>query len=191
MLSGATKPLGQLPVFADLAPRRARVICQEVGRGGGGELLGAQCAEVLQAFGISLQPQRIATAVEAETKGAELELKVQLHPLFGPVVSLGLGGLYGELLGDATYRVTPMTERDAAEMVRSLRSYPLLRGYQGHPAADIPALETLLLRVSRLVEEVPELGTLQLTVRAFGPGAGATIAAARLSVLPTGENDDA
>ena len=178
------EPLGQLPVFRDLEPRRARAICQEVGRNGGGELLGAQSVEVLQALGISLQP--------ADTDaGTELELKVQPHPLFGPVVSLGLGGLYGELLGDTTYRVTPVTGRDAAEMVRSLRSYPLLTGYKGHAAADISALEILLLRVSRLVEEVPELGALQLTVQALGPEAGVVVSAAQLSVLPVegGEHD--
>ena len=180
------EPLGQLPVFADLTPRRARAICQEVGRAGGGELSGVQSADVLGAFGISFEPGVSTNAA----LGTELKLTVEPHPLFGPVISLGLGGLYSELLGDTTYRVTPLTGRDAAEMVRSLRSYPLLTGYRGHPAADIPALETLLLRVSRLVEEVPELSTLQLTVRTLGPEAGAALSAAQLSALPTGENDD-
>ena len=178
------EPLGQLPVFEGLEPRRARARCREVADTGGGELARAQAAEVLGAFGISSEPS-------ATTEGTDLSIVVEPHPSFGPVMSLGLGGPYGELLGDKTYRITPLTGRDAAEMVRSLRSYPLLTGYRGHPAADISALETLLLRVSRLVEEVPELGALTLGVRVLAPGAGAVVNELQMSVLPTdrGEQD--
>ncbi len=175
------EPLGRLPVFEGLEPHPARQLCREVASAGGGELSETQRAEVLRAFGVPFEPNTKA--------GTELSLLVQPHPLFGPVMSLGLGGLYGEL-GDKTYRITPLTGRDAAEMVRSLRSYPLLTGYRGHPAADVLALETLLLRVSRLVEEVPELGTLNFSVRVLAPGAGAVVSAARLSVLPTEEGED-
>ena len=171
--SWRAEPLGQLPVFEGLEPRPARRLCREAG---GGELSKTQCAEVLRAFGITFGP--------SAKEGTDLELSVQPHPLFGPVLSLGLGGSYGELLGDKSYRVTPLTGRDAFEMVRSLRSYPLLTGYRGHRVADVAALETLLLRVSRLVEEVPELGALTLGVRVFAPGDGVGILEAQLSVLP-------
>lgn len=176
------EPLGQLPVFEGLEPRRARHLCQELGAGGG-ELPQAQSTEVLRAFGVPL-------SADAAAEGIDLGLVVRPHPLFGPVMSLGLGGPYGELLGDKTYRITPLTGRDASEMVRSLRSYPLLTGYRGHPVGDVPALETLLLRVSRLVEEVPELGKLTLGVRVFSPGSGAAVTEVQLSILPEEEVQD-
>ena len=188
-----SEPLGQLPVFEGLEPRRARQLCREVADAGGGALSPKGCAEVLQAFGISLQPDPALvskTSTDTVVAGTDLALLVQPHPLFGPVMSLGLGGPYGDLLGDKAYRVTPLTGRDAFEMVRSLRSYPLLTGYRGHPPADVPALETLLLRVSRLVEEVPELGTLDFSVRVFGPEAGAAVSAVQLSVLPADQRRD-
>jgi acyl-CoA synthetase (NDP forming) len=65
-----------------------------------------------------------------------------------------------ELLKDVAVRITPLTDRDAAEMVRSLHSYPLLDGYRGAPKRDVAALEDLLLRVSALVEAHPEIAEL-------------------------------
>ena len=70
--------------------------------------------------------------------------------------------------------MTPLTDRDAAEMVRGIRGYRLLQGYRGHPAADVAAIEEVLLRVSRLVEEVPEIRELDLNpIFALPPGQGA------------------
>lgn len=66
--------------------------------------------------------------------------------------------------------------------MRSARGFALLEGYGGHPASDIAAVEDTLLRVSRLVEELPELGALDLSVRAFGPGQGAGVLGARITV---------
>lgn len=57
--------------------------------------------------------------------GIDLEVAIESHPLFGPVLALGLGGPYGEVLSDKSYRVTPLTDRDAAEMVRGLRGFTL------------------------------------------------------------------
>lgn len=67
-----------------------------------------------------------------------------------------------EILKDVCFRITPITDRDTKEMIRSIKGYRLLQGYRGHPPADIEALEDLLLRISRLVEEVPELVELDL-----------------------------
>ncbi|MFZ5851037.1 MAG: GNAT family N-acetyltransferase [Actinomycetota bacterium] len=83
-------------------------------------------------------------------------------PAFGPVVSFGLAGLATELLGDRAWRIPPLTDVDAAELVRAVRAAPLLLGYRGAEPVDVPALEELLLRVSRLAEEIPELARLQL-----------------------------
>ncbi len=127
--------------------------------------------------------------------GTHLRVGMQSDPLFGPVLSFGLGGLYSEVLRDRVYRVTPLTDRDAAEMVRSVRGFPLLTGYRGHPKSDLAAVQDLLLRVSRLVEEVPDLASLELSpVRAFPPREagendarqelekGVTVLGARISV---------
>lgn len=115
--------------------------------------------------------------------GVEVMVGVTQDPLFGPLVAFGLGGIYVEILADVSFRVTPLTDRDAAEMVRSIRGYRLLQGYRGHPPGDVPALEELLLRVSRLVEEVPEIAEVDLNpVFALPPGEGCRIVDARIAV---------
>lgn len=77
--------------------------------------------------------------------------------LFGPVVAVGAGGTAVELVKDVSVRISPLTDLDASEMVRSLATFPLLDGYRGSPPADISALEEMLLRVSALVENHPEV----------------------------------
>lgn len=115
--------------------------------------------------------------------GVELMMGVTADPLFGPLIAFGLGGVHVEILRDVCFRITPLTDRDAAEMVREVRGYRLLEGYRGHPAGDIAAIEEMLLRVSRLVEEVPEIAELDLNpVFALPPGQGCVIADARIRV---------
>jgi acyl-CoA synthetase (NDP forming) len=112
-----------------------------------------------------------------------LMIGVSQDPLFGPLIGFGLGGIHVEILKDIAFRVTPITDRDAAEMVRSIKGYRLLQGYRGHPAADIDAIEDLLLRIARLVEEVPEIAELDLNpVIALPPGQGCKIIDARIRV---------
>lgn len=82
--------------------------------------------------------------------------------LFGPMIAFGLGGIHVEVLADVCFRVTPLTNRNTAEMVRSIRGHRLLEGYRGHRPADIGAIEAILLRISRLVEELPEIGDMDL-----------------------------
>jgi acyl-CoA synthetase (NDP forming) len=115
--------------------------------------------------------------------GVEVMAGVTQDPLFGPLVAFGLGGIHVEVLADVGFRVAPLSDRDAAEMVRGVRGFRLLEGYRGHPAADLGALEELLLRVSRLAEEVPEVGEIDLNpVFAFPPGRGCLVADARVRV---------
>ncbi|HXV79177.1 MAG TPA: GNAT family N-acetyltransferase [Candidatus Binatia bacterium] len=115
--------------------------------------------------------------------GVELMVGVTQDPSFGPLLGFGLGGIHVEILKDVSFRVAPITDRDAREMIRSLKGYRLLEGYRGHPSADIAAIETLLLRVSRLVEEVPEIAELDLNpVMALPPGQGCLIVDARISL---------
>jgi acetyl coenzyme A synthetase (ADP forming)-like protein len=115
--------------------------------------------------------------------GTEVMVGMTQDPLFGPLLAFGLGGIHVEILGDVCFRVTPLTERDAADMVRSIRGYRLFQGYRGHPAADVAAIEEVLLRVSHLVEEVPEICELDLNpIFALPPGQGCRIVDARIRV---------
>ena len=93
-------------------------------------------------------------------EGVELLVGVVNDASFGPVIACGAGGTAVELLKDVAVRITPLTDLDAAEMVRSLATYPLLDGYRGAPRADVAALGDLLLRVSALVEAHPTIAEL-------------------------------
>ncbi len=115
--------------------------------------------------------------------GVEVVVGVTEDSLFGPLIAFGLGGIHVEILGDVRFRVTPLTDRDASEMVRGIRGYRLLQGYRGHPPADIEAIQEVLLRISRLVEEIPEISELDLNpIFALPPGEGCRIVDARIRV---------
>ena len=92
---------------------------------------------------------------EMVDQGVEMLVGVAHDPVFGPVVACSAGGTTVELVHDVAVRVTPITDLDASEMVRSLRTFPLLEGFRGAPKADVPALEEVILRVSALVDEPP------------------------------------
>jgi acetate---CoA ligase (ADP-forming) len=117
------------------------------------------------------------------TGGVEVMVGVTTDPSFGPLIAFGLGGIHVEILGDVRFRVTPLTDRDASEMLREIRGFRLLEGYRGHPPADVKALEEVLLRISSLVEEVPEVTELDLNpIFALPPGQGCQIVDARIRV---------
>jgi acyl-CoA synthetase (NDP forming) len=143
-------------------------ICQSLDRAG----------KLAEMDGVLVQPMISA--------GVELMIGVTQDPLFGPLIGFGLGGIHVEILKDVSFRVTPITDIDAAAMVRSIRGYRLLQGYRGHPPADIDAIEDLLLRVARLVEELPQITELDLNpVMALPPGRGCQIVDARMRIAPT------
>jgi acetyl coenzyme A synthetase (ADP forming)-like protein len=113
--------------------------------------------------------------------GVEVMIGVTHDPLFGPLIAFGLGGIHVEILGDVRFRITPLTDRDAAQMVREIKGYRLLQGYRGHPAADVEAIEEVLLRLSRLVEDIPEISEMDLNpILAMPPGQGCRIIDARI-----------
>ena len=117
------------------------------------------------------------------TSGVEIMIGMTHDPLFGPLIAFGLGGIHVEILGDVRFRITPLTDRDASQMVREIKGYRLLQGYRGHPAADVEAIEEVLLRLSRLVEELPEISELDLNpIFALPPGEGCRIVDARIRV---------
>jgi len=94
--------------------------------------------------------------------GVETIVGIVRDELFGSVVMFGLGGTAAELFADRAFQIVPMTDVDAAELVRSPKSAPLLTGYRGSASVDIEALEDLLLRVGTLATTVPELAELDL-----------------------------
>jgi acetyl coenzyme A synthetase (ADP forming)-like protein len=115
--------------------------------------------------------------------GVETMIGITDDPLFGPLVAFGLGGVHVEVLGDVRFKVAPLTDRDADDLLRDVRGFRLLEGYRGHPPADVEALRELLLRVARLAEEVPEIVELDLNpVIALPPGHGYRIVDARIRV---------
>ena len=87
--------------------------------------------------------------------GVELIVGVVHDHSFGPVLACGAGGTTAELIKDVSVRITPVTDLDASEMVRSLKTFPLLDGYRGAPPCDIAAVEDVLLRVSAMVHRAP------------------------------------
>jgi acyl-CoA synthetase (NDP forming) len=117
------------------------------------------------------------------TGGVEVMVGVTSDPLFGPLIAFGLGGIHVEILGDVRFRITPLTDRDASEMVHEIRGFRLLEGYRGHPPADIEAIQEMLLRVSRMVEDIPEIRELDLNpVFALPPGKGCAVVDTRIRV---------
>ncbi len=106
-------------------------------------------------------------------EGIEALVGVTTDPVFGPLVVCGMGGVHVELLKDVSFRITPVTDTEAAEMIDELRSAPLLQGYRGAPPGDRAALESLITRVSALIEVIPELQELDLNpVKVLPPGRG-------------------
>jgi acetyl-CoA synthetase (ADP-forming) len=83
-------------------------------------------------------------------------------PQFGHALMFGLGGVFVEILKDVTFRIVPITEDEAREMISEVKAYPLLKGYRGTPPADIEAIVQILLKTSRLVSENPEIKELDL-----------------------------
>jgi acetate---CoA ligase (ADP-forming) len=123
------------------------------------------------------------------TGGVETMIGVSDDPVFGSVIAFGLGGIHVEILGDVQFRVAPLTDRDADELLQGIRGLPLLQGYRGHPPADLDALREVLLRVSRLAVDVPEIVTLDLNpVIALPPGHGCRIVDARVRVRASGDS---
>ncbi len=113
--------------------------------------------------------------------GVELLMGVVHDESFGPVIACGAGGTSAEVLGDVAVRITPLTDVDAREALRSLRVFRLLEGYRGAPPCNIPAIEELLLRLGALVDAQPEIAELDMNPVIAGPE-GAVVADARIRV---------
>jgi acyl-CoA synthetase (NDP forming) len=94
--------------------------------------------------------------------GVEVIVGMSKDPQFGPVLMFGLGGILVEVLKDVSFRIVPVTARDAKAMIREIKGYPVLEGYRGQKPASIPALEKLIVKVSQFVEKNPQIRELDL-----------------------------
>ena len=112
------------------------------------------------------------TVQKMARQGIEVIIGMTKDAQFGPVIMFGLGGILVEVLKDVSFRIVPMTKRDASEMIGEIKGYPILKGYRGQDPADIPFLEDLIVKVSEFVDKNPEIKELDLNpVFAYKDGA--------------------
>ncbi len=121
--------------------------------------------------------------------GVALIITSREDAAFGPIISLGLEGIPSELLGDTVYRVPPLTNVDAAAMVRDLRAAPTLFGRHGNPGVFVPGIEDLLHRVSLMADEIPQLAAVTLSPCVASINSIA-ILGARIVIAPTDDRRD-
>jgi acyl-CoA synthetase (NDP forming) len=104
--------------------------------------------------------------------GTEVIVGMSKDPQFGPVMMFGLGGILVEVLKDVAFRIVPLEPKDAREMVREIKGFPVLEGVRGQPPSDVAALENLILKLSEFIEAHPEIDELDLNpVFAYPDGA--------------------
>ncbi|MFF1284714.1 GNAT family N-acetyltransferase [Streptomyces sp. NPDC058299] len=144
-------------------------------------------AELAELFG---QPEELRPVVQAMApRGVDTVVRAVIDPAAGAVLSFGLAGAASQLLGDMAHRLVPVTDREAASLVRSIRTAPLLFGWRGSTPVDTPALEQLLLRVSRLVDDHPEVVAVTLEPVVVAPQ-GVSVLGATVRLAPPPARDD-
>jgi acyl-CoA synthetase (NDP forming) len=118
----------------------------------------AAAAAAYTAMTVALGADMGGAIIQPEVEpGVETLVGVVQDPSFGPLVAFGLGGVFTDLIADRGFRLVPLTDADAAELVRSIRGAKVLLGYRGSAAVDLAAVEDVLIRVARLADDVPEL----------------------------------
>ena len=121
-------------------------------------------------------------------EGVAVLVGVAHEPVFGPLVVFGLGGVASDVLGDHAARLTPLTDVAAREMIRGIRASALLYGHRGSAPVDVESLADILLRVSRLADEVPEIAELDLNP-VIAQADGAHPVDARIRLVPAEPQD--
>lgn len=159
----------------------------------GGVLIGIKDAAEIRRFfcDITQKARRLLPHTEIKgvlvqqmiTGGKEVILGMSRDPQFGPVLMFGLGGIYIEVLKDVTFRIAPIGLNDAEEMIREIRSFPLLQGVRGERPADINTLADNIIRLSQLVTDFPEILEMDINPLVVFPDGGGTMAIdARLAI---------
>ena len=123
------------------------------------------------------------TVQKMAKQGIEVIIGMTKDAQFGPVIMFGLGGILVEVLKDVSFRIVPMTRRDAAEMISEIKGFPILKGYRGQDPADVPFLEELIVKVSDFVDKNPEIKELDLNP-VFAYKSGALAVDARIILEP-------
>jgi acyl-CoA synthetase (NDP forming)/GNAT superfamily N-acetyltransferase len=183
------EPRGRVHDFPDIETANARALTRDFLRQAppGGWLAPHQTADLLRCYGIPLADgEGDLTEIAARADGIEVIVRVAADATFGPLVMFGLGGVdprSSEVFADSSGRLTPLTDTDADKLIRSVPSAPLLSGGDGRPAADLGALRDLLLRVSRLADDLPEVAGLDLDPVIARPDR-AVVADARIKLAP-------
>ncbi|WP_181007329.1 acetate--CoA ligase family protein, partial [Streptomyces sp. SM1] len=121
-------------------------------------------------------------------RGVDTIVRAVIDPAAGAVLSFGIAGASSQLLGDMAHRLIPVTDRDATSLVRSIRTAPLLFGWRGSAPVDTPALEELMLRVSRLVHDHPEVVAVTLEPVVVAPH-GVSVLGASVRLAPPPARD--
>jgi acyl-CoA synthetase (NDP forming) len=172
-----------IPEFEDVAEQQARAIVGEaLGQGRETALDAATAARLLACYGVQVEApaRQVHDGVFVETT-----VSASVDPAVGAILSFGLAGVASELLGDVAHRLIPATESEVASLIREIRAAPLLFGWRGSEPVDTAALEQLLLRVSQLVDDLPEVASLTLEpVRVGRKGLAVLGADVRLARLP-------
>ncbi|MER6567696.1 GNAT family N-acetyltransferase [Streptomyces sp. NPDC001093] len=144
-------------------------------------------AELTELFG---EPEGLRPVVQGMApRGVDTVVRAVIDPAAGAVLSFGLAGAASQLLGDMAHRLIPVTDREATSLVRSIRTAPLLFGWRGSTPVDTPALEELLLRVSRLVDDHPEVVAVTLEPVVVAPH-GVSVLGATVRLAPPPARDD-
>ncbi|MGW3253253.1 bifunctional acetate--CoA ligase family protein/GNAT family N-acetyltransferase [Streptomyces fungicidicus] len=144
-------------------------------------------AELTELFG---SPAELRPVVQRMApRGVDTIVRAVIDPAAGAVLSFGLAGAPSQLLGDMAHRLIPVTDRDATSLVRSIRTAPLLFGWRGSAPVDTPALEELMLRVSRLVHDHPEVVAVTLEPVVVAPH-GVSVLGATVRLAPPPARDD-
>ncbi|GAB2720020.1 hypothetical protein GCM10027072_11540 [Streptomyces bullii] len=143
--------------------------------------------ELTELFGT---PEELRPVVQRMApRGVDTVVRAVIDPAAGAVLSFGLAGAASQLLGDMAHRLIPVTDREASSLVRSIRTAPLLFGWRGSAPVDTPALEELLLRVSRLVDDHPEVVAVTLEPVVVAPR-GLSVLGASVRLAPPPARDD-
>ena len=183
-----SSPAGVVPELAGIRQRDARRLVADflAAQHEGGWLPPGQVASLLACYGIELV--RAIGVAGPGAAGVEVMIGVAQESVFGPLVAFGLGGTATDVLGDHTARLSPLTDVDAHEMIRGIRAAPLLHGHRGSAPVDLDALAGMLLRVSRLADDVPEIAELDLNPVIAQPS-GAHPVDARIRLVPVEPQD--
>jgi acyl-CoA synthetase (NDP forming) len=148
----------------------------------GGVRVGLESADAVRAAfdEVTAAVQRVQPSAQIEgvavqkmaPPGTEVIIGMSKDAQFGPVLMFGLGGVLVEVLKDVSFRIVPLEERDARQMIEEIKGYPVLQGVRGQPPADLGALRSLLLKLSEFVEANPQIEELDLNpVFAYEKGA--------------------